>query len=125
MTIPIIDARALRNGTPVERAAFAKELLTGLTNYGFVKLINHSVPVEEVQAVFDAVTKFFRLPFDVKKDIRNDPGQSQQRGWSVVGEEKTWWLESNKGDVIAPEFSDNKVGAHVVQRTITLLVPFC
>jgi len=35
--------------------------------------------------------------------------QSQQCGWSITGKEKTWWLESNIGDVEAPQFSDNKV----------------
>ena len=53
--------------------------------------------------------KFFKLPFDVKELTMNDPKKGQQRGWSPPGEEKTWWLESNTGEVESPELADNKV----------------
>ncbi len=55
------------------------------------------------------IKKFFKLPFHVKKPTINDPKKGQQRGWSPPGEEKTWWLESNTGDVKSPQYADNKV----------------
>jgi hypothetical protein len=59
--------------------------------------------------MWQQIKSFFKLPFADKKDIINDPKKGQQRGWSPPGEEKTWWLESNTGDVESPKFSDNKV----------------
>ncbi|TVY84977.1 putative 2-oxoglutarate-dependent dioxygenase [Lachnellula suecica] len=75
---------------------------------GFVKLTNHTVPLPVVEDVFRKAEKFFNLPFEAKEPTINNPSKSQQRGWSPPGEEKTWWLESNKGDVESPRFSDNK-----------------
>lgn len=57
----------------------------------------------------DQIKKFFNLPLDVKAPTINDPKKGQQRGWSPPGEEKTWWLESNTGDIESPQFGDNKV----------------
>jgi hypothetical protein len=57
------------------------------------------------------IKRFFKLPYNVKVPLRNDPKKGQQRGWSVPGEEKTWWLESNTGDVKEPNFGDNKASA--------------
>ncbi|KAI9371434.1 Clavaminate synthase-like protein [Aspergillus egyptiacus] len=108
MSIPVLDASALSGGTEEERARFAAQLLDGLVTYGFVKLVNHTVPVPLVRETFDQIKRFFQLPYSVKLPLRNDPKQGQQRGWSVPGEEKTWWLESNTGDVKEPTFSDNK-----------------
>jgi hypothetical protein len=39
----------------------------------------------------------------------NDRTQNQQRGWCTPGEEKTWYLESNNGEIKEPKFSDSKV----------------
>ena len=55
------------------------------------------------------IKSFFRLPLEEKLPIANDRTHSQQRGWCLPGEEKTWYLESNKGDIEAPKFNDCKV----------------
>ncbi|KAJ5771916.1 Oxoglutarate/iron-dependent dioxygenase [Penicillium odoratum] len=98
MSIPTLDASALTEGTAEQRSEFAAKLLDSLNTYGFAKLVNHTVPVPLVQETFDQIKSFFKLPYAVKAPLKNDPKQSQQRGWSVPGEEKTWWLESNTGD---------------------------
>ncbi|KAL4886500.1 hypothetical protein BJY04DRAFT_73870 [Aspergillus karnatakaensis] len=108
MTIPVLDASALSQGTDEERREFAAQLLDSLSTHGFAKLVNHTVPVPLVSETFDQIKKFFKLPLNAKLPLRNNPKQGQQRGWSVPGEEKTWWLESNTGDVAEPTFSDNK-----------------
>ncbi|KAK4141744.1 uncharacterized protein C8A04DRAFT_38901 [Dichotomopilus funicola] len=84
MTIPVIDAAALASGNEKELAQFRAKLFEGLKKYGFVKLINHTVPLPLVAETFD------------------------QRGWCTPGEEKTWYLESNKGTIKEPKFSDSK-----------------
>jgi isopenicillin N synthase-like dioxygenase len=50
--------------------------------------------------------EFFHLPTHLKAKIANDPQQANQRGWSMPGEEKTWYLESVKKGGPAPKFSD-------------------
>ncbi|KAL8662123.1 MAG: hypothetical protein Q9202_005015 [Teloschistes flavicans] len=107
-SIPVLDAACMTNGTDQERAEFGGEFLKGMIEFGFVKLMNHTVPMPNVEDTFSQIKKFFRLPFDVKKPLINDPKKGQQRGWSPPGEEKTWWLESNTGDVESPQFGDNK-----------------
>ncbi|KAF2448845.1 Clavaminate synthase-like protein [Karstenula rhodostoma CBS 690.94] len=107
-TIPVLDAAYLSNGTAQQRAEFSAKFLEALTEFGFCKLVNHSVPLPVVEDTFSKIKSFFKLPFAEKKDIINDPQKGQQRGWSPPGEEKTWWLESNTGDVESPKFSDNK-----------------
>lgn len=55
------------------------------------------------------IKKFFQLPLEHKLAIINDRTKNQQRGWCTPGEEKTWYLESNKGTIKEPKFSDSKV----------------
>ncbi|KAF9882700.1 hypothetical protein FE257_005508 [Aspergillus nanangensis] len=105
MSIPVLDASALSNGTLEQRAEFSTKLLESLMTFGFAKLVNHPVPVPLVKETFHQIIKFFKLPYDVKIPLRNDPRKGQQRGWSVPGEEKTWWLESNTGDIAEPQFN--------------------
>jgi len=106
--MPVLDAACMINGNSRQRAEFGAKFLEAMTEYGFVKLVNHTVPLPIVQDTFSQIKKFFQLPFAEKKPIINDPKKGQQRGWSPPGEEKTWWLESNTGDVESPRFSDNK-----------------
>lgn len=60
MTIPVIDASALAGGNEKELAQFRTKLFEGLSKYGFVKLINHTVPVPLVAETFDQVC--FKMP---------------------------------------------------------------
>jgi isopenicillin N synthase-like dioxygenase len=55
MTIPVIDASALASGDKEKLVEFRTKLLDGLSTYGFVKLINHTVPVPLVTETFDQV----------------------------------------------------------------------
>ncbi|OJD40272.1 oxoglutarate iron-dependent oxygenase [Diplodia corticola] len=108
MPLPILDARALNGGTEKERKAFGEALLTRLKEDGAVKLVNTSIPDGDISNAFSSCKDFFHLPQDLKAQIANDPKQAQQRGWSVAGEEKTWFLESIKNGGPAPKFGDSR-----------------
>jgi isopenicillin N synthase-like dioxygenase len=56
MTIPVLDASALSNGGEQQVAEFRTKLFEGLGTYGFVKLINHMVPMPLVKETFDQVS---------------------------------------------------------------------
>jgi isopenicillin N synthase-like dioxygenase len=55
MSIPVLDASALSEGTAEQREEFATKLLDSLKTYGFAKLVNHTVPVPLVKETFDQV----------------------------------------------------------------------
>ncbi|KAK2593238.1 hypothetical protein QQS21_009078 [Conoideocrella luteorostrata] len=108
MTIPVLDAAALKGESPQQRDDFRSKLFESLSTYGFVKLINSPVQVPLVMETFDQIKKFFKLPLADKLPIVNDRTHSQQRGWCTPGEEKTWYLESNNGTIKEPDFGDSK-----------------
>ena len=109
MSIPILNAAPLINGNDQELAEFRTKMVESLAESGFVRLIHHPVETPLVRETFDQIKKFFQLPYEDKKPVINDRTHSQQRGWCLPGEEKTWYLESNDGTIAAPKFSDAKV----------------
>ena len=58
--LPTLDASALR-GSSHKRADFARSLLEGLSDQGLVKLVDHGIPDQEVEEVFDAVCALSNL----------------------------------------------------------------
>ncbi len=58
-TIPILDAACIVNGTPQERAEFGDKFLKGMVEHGFVKLVNHNVPLPIVQDTFSQVCSLY------------------------------------------------------------------
>lgn len=54
-TIPVLDAACLSNGTAQQRAEFSAKFLQALTEFGFCKLVNHSVPLPVVEDTFSKV----------------------------------------------------------------------
>lgn len=54
-SIPVLDAACMTNGTDQERAEFGGEFLKGMIEFGFVKLMNHTVPMPNVEDTFSQV----------------------------------------------------------------------
>lgn len=54
-TIPVLDAACLANGSAQQRAEFSAKFLAALTEFGFCKLVNHSVPLPVVEDTFSKV----------------------------------------------------------------------
>ncbi|KAH7048290.1 hypothetical protein B0J12DRAFT_575019 [Macrophomina phaseolina] len=106
MPLPVIDAHALHSGTAEELAAFDRELFSAFVRDGAVKLKNTAISDDQIERTFQTCKDFFRLPAHVKNLVANDPTQAQQRGYSVAGEEKTWFLESAKAGGPAPKHGD-------------------
>ena len=52
MAIPVLDASALASGNQQQLVDFRHKLFQGLATYGFVKLINHTVPIPLVDETF-------------------------------------------------------------------------
>lgn len=54
-SIPILDAACMVNGSAQERAEFGDNFLKGMVEHGFVKLVNHTVPMPVVEDTFSQV----------------------------------------------------------------------
>lgn len=50
-TIQTLDG-SLWNGSAADRTQFAEGLRAGLAEHGFVKIVNHGIPDEQVAALF-------------------------------------------------------------------------
>lgn len=63
-TIPVLDAACMTNGDIKQCAEFGHKFLESLTEYGFVKLVNHSVPLPIVEDTFSQVCLRMKKPYD-------------------------------------------------------------
>ncbi|KAL8819800.1 MAG: hypothetical protein Q9223_001837 [Gallowayella weberi] len=89
MTSPSLDFSHFNRGTPAERQVFVTQLLDGLMQHGFVRLIGHGIPTTTVAELFEWSRKFFQMPADDKLAIAHPGGSEPQRGWSAVGRESS------------------------------------
>lgn len=62
------------NGAAQERAEFGDKFLKGMVEHGFVKLVNHTVPLPIVQDTFSQVGLVYHgsKAYDGVTDVRSD-----------------------------------------------------
>ncbi|KAL3417922.1 hypothetical protein PVAG01_10932 [Phlyctema vagabunda] len=89
MEAPELDLALYSEETSSERQRFALELLSGLSNFGYVKIVNHGISDEEVSRLWQLSKSFFKISDDKKNGIRHEPGPHPQRGWSILGAESS------------------------------------
>ena len=65
--LPVIDMAGLQDETHESRLKVAKEIVTACSEWGFFHLINHGIPVEELDEVQEQASRFFELPLDLKQ----------------------------------------------------------
>ena len=71
-TIPVIDLGPYFEGEAGAMDLAAHELRFALTEIGFYFIVNHGIPAEKVQRLFDQVARFHALPLERKMAIRID-----------------------------------------------------
>jgi isopenicillin N synthase-like dioxygenase len=84
--IPVLDLSKYTHGTPVERDAFVKAWGDGLTEFGFVSIINHGVDDALIRRTYKDAERLFALPLDVKQKYFI-PGGGGQRAYTAFGQE--------------------------------------
>lgn len=84
--IPVLDLSKYTHGTPAERDGFIKAWGDGLTEFGFVSIINHGVDDALIRRTYKDAEALFALPVDVKKKYFV-PGGGGQRGYTPFGQE--------------------------------------
>ncbi|MGD9956827.1 MAG: isopenicillin N synthase family dioxygenase [Candidatus Nanopelagicales bacterium] len=85
--IPVLSF-ARWHGTPDERAAFARDLVTTAHEVGFLTLVDHELDPEFVGRYFQALQDFFALPVETKELIEKKLSR-HFRGWERTGSELT------------------------------------
>jgi isopenicillin N synthase-like dioxygenase len=83
MSIPVIDFREFYSPDPARRAAFVRELGTGLEAFGFVAVSHHGIDINLLEACYDNAKAAFAMPSDVKQKYETAK-DGRQRGYTSL-----------------------------------------
>ena len=84
--VPELSLLSYVNGSANEQAQFVKELFTGIKDYGFIILTDHTVAQDVIDEGYKAVQEFFSLSEEKKKEYVCLEGGGQ-RGYTAFGTE--------------------------------------
>ncbi|KAJ3552709.1 hypothetical protein NM688_g4012 [Phlebia brevispora] len=84
--ISVIDFGAFLNGS--QKQAVADAMLTSFKDSGFVYLINHGLPQDRIDSMFEWSKAFFALPMEKKMLSPHPSSGTHHRGYSAPGVEK-------------------------------------
>lgn len=84
--IPILDLSHFTRGTDAERKRFVQAWGEGLTEFGFVSIINHGVDDGLIRRTYEDAARLFALPVEAKQKAFV-PGGGGQRGYTPFGQE--------------------------------------
>lgn len=100
--IPIIDAGALHSGDPHELSRFAGEFADAYGTTGFGYIVNHGIPQQLIDGVFNASARFHALPREAKMAIELD---DLHRGFIAINTSTD--VNSKLADVKKPNQSES------------------
>ncbi len=84
--VPELSLLSYVNGTSTEQVKFVDSLYTGLKDYGFIILKDHTVDPKLCSYAYDLIHEFFSLPEDKKMSYVCKDGGGQ-RGYTAFGTE--------------------------------------
>ncbi|TFK84103.1 thymine dioxygenase [Polyporus arcularius HHB13444] len=84
--ISVVDFKPFLDGSAKQDVANA--ILDSFKRVGFVYLINHGIPEEQIKGMFDWSKRFFAQPMEVKQQAPHPPSGTHHRGYSAPGQEK-------------------------------------
>ncbi|THU81631.1 thymine dioxygenase [Dendrothele bispora CBS 962.96] len=83
--IQIIDFKPFLDGS--NKTEVAKAILDSFKETGFVYLVNHGVPQNKIDGMFEWSKRFFAQPVETKKLAPHPPIGTHHRGYSHIGME--------------------------------------
>jgi isopenicillin N synthase-like dioxygenase len=89
--VPELSLLSYVNGTNGDKVKFVDEIFTGLKDYGFIILKDHTIEQKKIDRAYDLVKAFFDLPLEVKMKYKMNNGG--QRGYTPF---KTEHAKDNK-----------------------------
>ncbi|KII86504.1 hypothetical protein PLICRDRAFT_44099 [Plicaturopsis crispa FD-325 SS-3] len=84
--ISIVDFGPFLDGS--NKQAVADAMLTSFKNIGFVYLVNHGLPQDKIDGMFEMSRRFFSQPEETKMLAPHPPSGTHHRGYSAPGKEK-------------------------------------
>lgn len=84
--VPELSLLSYVNGNDEQQAHFVSELFTGIKDYGFIILTDHTVDSEVIKSGYKAVQDFFSLDETIKRSYVSVHGGGQ-RGYTPFGTE--------------------------------------
>lgn len=84
--VPELSLLSYVNGNADEKAQFVDKLFTGIKDYGFIILTDHTLTQEVIDKGYAAVKEFFNSPLEEKEKCISAKGGGQ-RGYTPFGKE--------------------------------------
>jgi isopenicillin N synthase-like dioxygenase len=84
--VPELSLLSYVNGSEAEKLNFVDKLYTGIKDYGFIILTDHTITKDIIDRGYDAVKKFFALSESEKNKYISE-GNAGQRGYTPFGKE--------------------------------------
>jgi len=84
--IPVIDVTEFLHGTPVARAAIARQIGDACRNIGFFYVTGHDVPASLIAETYAEARRFFNLPAAKKAEIAIEHSACHRGYFSTGGE---------------------------------------
>lgn len=89
--VPELSLLSYVNGTNADKIKFVDNIFTGLKDYGFIILKDHTIEAKKIDKAYELVQAFFDLPLETKLKYKMDNGG--QRGYTPF---KTEHAKDNK-----------------------------
>ncbi len=89
--VPELSLLSYVNGSSLDKQKFVDNIFSGLKDYGFIILKDHTVEQSKIDRAYELVQNFFELPLDVKMKYKLNNGG--QRGYTPF---KTEHAKDNK-----------------------------
>jgi len=89
--VPELSLLSYVNGTSADQIKFVDDMFTGLKDYGFIILKDHTIEQKKIDRAYELVQEFFHLPLETKMKYKMDNGG--QRGYTPF---KTEHAKDNK-----------------------------
>lgn len=89
--VPELSLLSYVNGTNSDKNKFVDNIITGLKDYGFIVLKDHTIEQQKIERAYELVQAFFELPLETKLKYKLDNGG--QRGYTPF---KTEHAKDNK-----------------------------
>ncbi|KAL8824545.1 MAG: hypothetical protein Q9191_004979 [Dirinaria sp. TL-2023a] len=89
MSSTTLDASRYLAGSADDRIQFAKDLVSCLSQHGYVRLRNHGISSEDVTEIFNWQKRFFALSTEEKMSCVHKGGTGPVRGFNSSNQEKS------------------------------------
>lgn len=89
--VPELSLLSYANGTSADKIKFVDDIFSGLKDYGFIILKDHTIEQKKIDRAYELVKAFFNLPLETKLKYKMNNGG--QRGYTPF---KTEHAKDNK-----------------------------